>query len=153
MTRVALAGLDQRVGDARRVAARDLLPDTLAPFPQARQAFRVVRKRIDVGTGEASSETAYGITTVPADRAGPERLLAWNRGHRQFENANHHRRDASMGEDASRVRARNAPANNAALNNIALAVVFHNGFKRLPDANLHFMMRRQDAFDAISSTT
>ncbi len=139
--------------EARRIAARDLLPDTLAPFPQARQAFRVVRERIDLGTGEASSETAYGITTVPAESAGPERLLAWNRGHWQVENANHHRRDATMGEDASRVRARNAPANNAALNNIALAVVFHNGFTWLPDANLHFMMRRQDAFDAILSTT
>ncbi len=139
--------------EARRIAARDLLPDTLAPFPQARQAFRVVRERIDLGTGEASSETAYGITTVPAESAGPERLLAWNRGHWQVENANHHRRDATMGEDASRVRARNAPANNAALNTIALAVVFHNGFTWLPDANLHFMMRRQDAFDAILSTT
>ena len=139
--------------EARRIAARDLLPDTLAPFPQARQAFRVVRERIDVKTGGISTETAYGIASVPADRAGPARLLAWNRGHWQVENANHHRRDATMGEDASRIRARNAPANNAALNNIALAVVFHNGFKWLPDANLHFMMRRQDAFNAILSTT
>ena len=39
----------------------DLLPDMLAPFPDARQAFRVGRERTDVG------------------RAGPERLLAWNR--------------------------------------------------------------------------
>ncbi len=137
--------------EARRIEARGLLPKTLAPFPDAAQAFRITRERIDAKTGEASIETAYGITSVPAGRAGPAQLLAWNRGHWQVENANHHRRDATMGEDASRVRARNAPANNAALNNIALAVVFHNGFQWLPDANLHFMMRRQDAFDAILS--
>ena len=54
-----------------------------------------------------------------------------------------------MGEDASRVR--HAPANNATLNNIALAVVFHRGFRYLPEANLHFMMRRDEALDAILS--
>ena len=137
--------------EARRIAARDLLPDTLASFPGARQAFRVVRERTDAKTGAASTETAYGITSVPAERAGPARLLAWNRGHWQAGNANHYRRDATMGEDASRIRARHAPANNATLNNIALAVVFHRGFRHLPEANLHFMMRRQDALDAILS--
>ena len=34
----------------------------------------------------------------PAERAGPAQLLAWNRGHWQVENANHYRRDATMGE-------------------------------------------------------
>ena len=139
--------------EARRIAARDLLPKTLGPFPTARQAFRVVRERTDAKTGETSRETAYGITTVPAERAGPERLLAWNRGHWQVENGNHCRRDATMGEDASRVRKGHAPANNAILNNIALAVVFHRGFRHLPEANLHFMMRRRDALDAILSPT
>ena len=62
--------------ETRRVAARDLLPKTLAPFPDARQAFRVVRERIDAKTGETSTETAYDITSVPAQRAAPDRLLA-----------------------------------------------------------------------------
>ena len=135
--------------EARRIAARDLLPGTFAAFAGARQAFRVIRERTDAKTGETSVETAYGITSVPAERAGPERLLAWNRGHWQVENGNHYRRDATMGEDASRIRARHAPANNATLNNIALAIVFHRGFRYLPEANLHFMMRRSEALDAI----
>ena len=137
--------------ETRRIAVRDLLPDTLAAFPGARQAFRVVRERADAKTGATSTETAYGVTTVPAGRAGPERLLAWNRGHWQVENGNHHRRDATLGEDASRIRARHAPANNATLNNIALAVVFHHGFRYVPEAQLHFMMRRDKALDAILS--
>lgn len=43
------------------------------------------------------------------------------------------------------------PANNATLNNIALAVVFHHGFRRLPEASLHFMMRRKEAHFAIAA--
>ena len=135
--------------ETRRIAARDLLPGTLASFAHARQAFRVVRERTVVKTGAPSAETAYGITSAPAERAGPDRLLAWNRGHWQVENGNHYRRDATFGEDASRIRARHAPANNATLNNIALAVVFHRGFRYVPEANSHFMMRRGDALDAI----
>ena len=56
-----------------------------------------------------------------------------------------------MGEDASRVRKGHAPANNATPDNIALAVVFHCGFRHVPEANLHFMMRRREAIDAITS--
>ncbi len=56
-----------------------------------------------------------------------------------------------MGEDAGRVRKGHAPANNATLNYIALAVVFHHGFRLLPEANLHFMMRRRDALLSLSS--
>ncbi len=71
--------------------------------------------------------------------------------HWQVENGNHFRRDATMGEDAARFRAGHSPANHAMLNNIVLAVVFHNGFRYLPEANRHYAMRRDDAFDAILS--
>ena len=57
--------------EARRIAVRDLLPDTLAPFPEARQAFRVVRERTSAKTGRTSTETAYGVTSVPAGAPGP----------------------------------------------------------------------------------
>ena len=67
------------------------------------------------------------------------------------ENANHHARDATLGEDASLVRARHAPVNRAAMNNIALAVVRRRGFRFVPDATVHFMTRRDDAFNAILS--
>ena len=51
------------------------------------------------------------------------------------------------------MRARHAPANNATLANIALAIVFHRGFRPVPEAKLHFVMRREDALDAILSPT
>ena len=83
-------------------------------FRHARQAFRVVRERVETKTDKASRETAYGICSVAADAAGPARLLAWNHGHWMVENGNHHPRDATLGEDASRVRARHEPADCAA---------------------------------------
>ena len=78
--------------DARRIDVQTLPPRTLA-FDKAQQVFRVTRERTDLKTGETSEETAFGITSVPEDRADPERLLAWNRGHWQIENGNHYRRD------------------------------------------------------------
>ena len=136
--------------ERRAVAALDL-PKGVLKFPHARQAFRVRRQRAVVKTGKTAEETACGICSVAAGRAGPERLLAWNRGHWMVENGNHHPRDASLGEDACRVRARHAPANNATMNNIALAVVRHRGFRFVPEAIDHFSMRRADAFDAVLS--
>ena len=138
--------------EARRLNALTL-PQRMLSFVHACQAMRVTRERTELRTGETTTETVYALTSVSAERAGPEQLLAWNRGHWMVENANHYRRDATLGEDASRIRARHAPANNATLNNIALAIVFHRGFRYLPEANLHFMMRREDALDAILSPT
>ncbi len=45
------------------------------------------------------------------------------RGHWRVESANHYRRDKVFGEAASRVRTGHGPANNAALNNLALALL------------------------------
>ena len=69
--------------ETRSIAARDLLPGAPASFAHARQAFRVIRERTVVKTGATSTETACGITSVDAGRAGPDRLPAWNRGHWQ----------------------------------------------------------------------
>ena len=141
---------EKQVRDGRGPAP---VPERVLSFEHARQAMRVIRERTDLSTGQTTTETVYAITSVTPDRAGPEQLLAWNGGHWAVEDANHYRRDASLGEDASRLRARHAPANNATLNNIALAIVFHRGFRHVPEANLHFMMRREDALDAILSPT
>ena len=167
-TFAALAALDWNAPGARhhrappekghgRVDRRQLdalaLPGRMVRFDKARQAMHILRERTELRTGKTTTETAYALTSVSAERAGPAQLLAWNRGHWMVENANHYRRDASLGEDASRLRARHAPANNATLNNIALAIVFHRGFHHVPEANLHFMMRREDALGAILSPT
>lgn len=69
-----------------------------------------MHRRTDAKTGATSTEVAYGVTSADAERTGPTQLLAWNRGHWQVKNANPNRRDVTMGEDASCVRTRHAPA-------------------------------------------
>ena len=48
--------------------------------------MRVTRERTEWRTGETTTETVYALTSVSAERAGPEQLLAWSRGHWMVEN-------------------------------------------------------------------
>ena len=68
------------------------------------------------------------------ERRRPDRLPAWNRGHWMVESAIRH------------ARARHAP-----VNNIALAIVRHRGFRHVPHATTHFTMHRSDALGAMLS--
>ena len=52
-----------------------------------------------------SCETVLAITALTPAQAGPGFLLARNRDHRAIENGLHHRRDTTLAEDASRLRA------------------------------------------------
>ena len=143
--------------EARRAVARDLLPRTLGPFSEASQAFRVVRERTDPKTGRPRPRPPTPSPPCPPTAPDPNGCRPRTAATGLLGNGNHFHartralRPASMGEDAARFRARHAPANHATLNNIALAVVFHNGFRYLPEANRHHMMHRKDALDAILS--
>ena len=50
-------------------------------FDKACQTMRIIRERTDLATGKTTTETVYALTLVSAERADPEQLLAWNRGH------------------------------------------------------------------------
>ena len=122
----------------------------LINYPHVRQVFRITRHRYTVKTGAGSSEYAYGLTSLSPDQAGPERLLALNRGHWTVENQNHRHRDTTFAEDACLMRTRHGPSNNAVLNNMALAIIFHNGFTGVEAAVQHFAMDRDKAIRAIT---
>ncbi len=104
------------------------------------------------GTGETAGGHACGITSAPAERASPQDLLAWNRGHRAVE-ATRHVRDTVFGEDACLARTGFAPGNNATATNLALAVILHRtGSAGIASAARRFALRRRDAFAAILSS-
>lgn len=121
----------------------------LTDYPHVKQVFKVRRWSKEVKTGKESTEYAYGITSV--DKASPQKLLEWNRGHWAVESKNHYRRDVTFGEDGSTTRVNNAPANNAVCNNIALAVILGHKrkFKSVPRAAQHFSQNREEALRAI----
>jgi predicted transposase YbfD/YdcC len=80
-----------------------------------RQGFELIRERTQ--KGKTTVEKAYGITSLPTERADADHLLDLTRGHWGIENDLHYRRDVTMGEDASRVRKGAAPQVMAALRN------------------------------------
>ena len=123
----------------------------MTDYQHVKQVFKVRRWAKNVKTGKESIEYAYGITSVDAEKASPQQLLEWNRGHWSVESKNHHRRDVTFNEDACTMRMGNAPANNAVCNNIALAVILgqKKDFQSVPEATRHFSQNKPDAFSAI----
>jgi len=139
--------------ERRRCAVVDLSDaewDGYADLHGRRQAVRIEREREILKTGKCSIEVAYSLTSLGADRAGPEELLALVRNHWHIENRLHYVRDFTYDEDRCRAWVRHLPRNLACLTNAAIAIVRCKGrFRYLPEANRHYAARAQDALDAI----
>jgi hypothetical protein len=78
-----------------------------------KQGFELTRER--TVKGKKTVEVVYGITSLGREKADAKRLLQLTRGHWGIENGSHHRRDVTLGEDASRIRKGSAPQVMAAL--------------------------------------
>jgi predicted transposase YbfD/YdcC len=88
------------------------------------QVVRITREVTDTKTGTPRKpEVAYAVTSCPAAKAGPARLLRASRGHWSIENGLHWVRDATMREDSSKVRSGSAPRVLATLRNLAISVL------------------------------
>ena len=97
-----------------------------------------------------SHDTAYGLTSLGAERAGPTELLALVRQYWHIENRLHYVRDFTYDEDRCRVHVGNLPRNLACLTNAAISIVRCGGrFEFLPPANRHYAARPQEALDTI----
>ena len=92
-------------------------------FPFASQIFSIQREFKNYLGEITSTETVYGITSLTAKQAGPDRILALNRGHWVIENKSHYVRDVTMGEDQSQIRKENGPQNMAIIRNLSLNIL------------------------------
>jgi len=77
--------------------------------------------------GKLSCETVLAVTALTPAQAGPAFLLARNRDHWAIENGLHYRRDVSLGEDASRLRAGQSARLFAAIGNTVTSVLNRAG--------------------------
>ena len=111
-----------------------------ADFPFARTLMVVRNERLIKKTGESSLEPHYYLSSVVPEQYGPEQWLHLIRGHwGGVENRNHWRRDALMGEDASRSRKATLLANVALLRSALLQVLaLHLQTQSLPQLREHF---------------
>ncbi len=114
-----------------RIETRTLSVLTLHPgqvaFPFASQIFSIERTITDISSNTTTKETAFGITSLTDAQAGPDRILALNRGHWIIENGVHYVRDVTMSEDRSRIRTKNGPRAMAILRNLTLNVLRRAG--------------------------
>ena len=92
-------------------------------FPYVRQVFCVHRQVSHIKKNRQSSETVYGVTSLPANQASPQRILELNRGHWSIENSLHWVRDVTFDEDRSQIRTGNAPRVYASLKNLVINIL------------------------------
>ena len=110
--------------ERRRCAAVDLSAtawDGYADLYGRRQAMRIEREREIVKHGTRSIEVTYCLTSLGAERAEPEQLLALVRNHWHIENRLHYVRDFTYDEDRCRAYVRHLPRNLACLSNAAIS--------------------------------
>ena len=116
-------------------------------WPSLAQVCRITRQRII--RGKESTEIVYAITSLAAENAGLDHLLALSREHWGIENRLHYARDITCREDQARTNAGHAPQVLAALRNTALTVIRRLGFKPVEGFE-HFAEHRQAAIDAVT---
>jgi predicted transposase YbfD/YdcC len=92
-------------------------------FPGVKQSFMVMRETENKKTGKKSSDTAYGITSKPPERASAEQVLKDNRGHWCIENSCHYIIDWNYDEDRSRIRTGHGPENISRLRRFAVGLI------------------------------
>lgn len=107
------------------------------PFPHADQALQIVRRRRTLRTGRVSIERVYAITSLTAHQANAADLAERVRGHWAIENREHHVRDVTFGEDASRVRTGGAPRVMASLRNLAIGALRLAGWDNIAEGLRH----------------
>jgi len=98
-------------------------------WPGLEQVFEIRRRWHSKGVWKEA--VRYGVTSLPATIAIPERLLKLKRGHWTIENGLHYVKDVTMGEDKSTVHRDNGPKIMAALRNMVVSLLRHAGFSTI----------------------
>lgn len=123
--------------EIRRLTASTAL-NTYLQWPGVAQVFEYTYQRKHRRTGEVSSKTQYGITSLQSRVATAADLLTLRRGHWAIENKSHWIRDVILGEDASQVRCGAIPAVMAALRNTALSLLRLAGYNAIAPTMRYF---------------
>lgn len=116
-------------------------------FPYVAQVFQV-ESWAQLTGGRSRHEIRYGLTSLPAWVASPQRLLGLVRGQWQIENGLHYRRDMTLREAHSQLRMGHAPQLLAILNNIVVGLVARQGRTNLAEARCEFAYQVERAFSS-----
>lgn len=107
-------------------------------WPHAAQLLRIRRDSGPTHGPWTHKEIAYGITSLPADLAGPRHLAIYARNHWAIENREHYVRDKTFGEDLQQVRTGNQPNAYAAIRNLVTGAFRRAGFANTAHARRYY---------------
>jgi predicted transposase YbfD/YdcC len=107
-------------------------------WPGLEQVFKLDRRRLDIKTGKEEQEIVYGLTSLSAMEASPERLLYLSRSYWGIENGLHYRRDTTFNEDRTRMTKGHAGRVMATLNNLVIGLLRQAGATNIASARRSF---------------
>lgn len=136
--------------EIRRLTASTAL-NAYLHWPGVAQVFEYTYQRKNVRTGQTSTQTHYGITSLESSTASASELMSLRRGHWAIENKSHYIRDVVLGEDASQVRCAMIPAIMAALRNTALSILRLAGYKAITSAMRYFAAHPKKALTLLKN--
>lgn len=111
----------------RRTLESIIIPDNYLCFPHVAQVLRRTYWSQHRRTGAIVQKTHLGITTLHRHQVSLAQLEQLWRGHWMIENCSHYIRDVSLGEDSCKVHTGSAPQALAALRNMIVSLVRHEG--------------------------
>jgi len=141
--------LDRRVartierGHGRTHDTRQLIATTdlvgYSDWPGLAQVFQLERSWREDGVEKRAIH--YGITSLPPDVAGPERLLTLKREHWQIESGLHYVKDVTLGEDRSLIHIGQGPIVMAILRDTVVSLIRRSGWRTIA-SRLRFLADR-----------
>jgi hypothetical protein len=93
------------------------------PLPHVQQFFTIKREVVHLNSGKTTLEFAHGITSLSPEKASPQQILDYNRGHWSIENKSHYVRDVTFDEDRSQVRSGKGPQMMAFMRNFVIGLI------------------------------
>jgi predicted transposase YbfD/YdcC len=134
--------------EQRHITVSTELKDYL-DWPYAQQVFKLARDFERLQDGKITHTLVYGVTSLKAQEAGPQRLLRLIRSHWGIENGLHYRRDETLGEDRCRLRTGHAARAMVIINNLVLGLLLRQGVNNVPAAQRRFDAHPEEALSLI----
>jgi len=126
--------------EERMITVSSMLNDYI-DWPFVQQVFKLERRFTYGSSGKVHHEIQYGLTSLNAQQATPEKLLELIRFEWGIENGLHYRRDVTFLEDKTRITCKARARAMACINNLIIALFCKQGFsnharaRRFFDAN------------------
>jgi predicted transposase YbfD/YdcC len=134
---------------SRRMETTTALNDYL-DWEALAQTYKLTRRSVNVTTGEVSTQSIYGITSLSPQQASAADLLRFARQHWTIENRLHWVKDVTLDEDRCQLRTGGTHQLMAFFRNLALSILRAVGWQNIASA-LRFYAARP--YEALALTT